>query len=79
MKEVAEGLDLLAQVRELQRRALDLLDQAEQAGNLRAALSAIREARGNLALVASLTATAQRVVSEDEVKTFPDHVEIAVR
>ncbi|MDP9480512.1 MAG: hypothetical protein M3R38_33430 [Actinomycetota bacterium] len=51
---VAEADDLLAQVRDLQRRAHNILDRAEEAGELRVALSAIREARGNLELLAKL-------------------------
>jgi hypothetical protein len=41
-------------VRDLQRRALEILDKAEEAGELRTALGAIREARGNLELLAKL-------------------------
>jgi hypothetical protein len=52
--EVARADDLLDQVRGLQRRALDILDKAEETGELRTALSAIREARGNLELLAKL-------------------------
>jgi hypothetical protein len=52
--EVAEADSLLGQVRALQRRVLDILDKAEEAGELRTALSAIREARGNLELLAKL-------------------------
>jgi hypothetical protein len=52
--EVAEADGLLDQVRDLQRRVLDILDKAEEAGELRTALSAIREARGNLELLAKL-------------------------
>jgi hypothetical protein len=51
---VAQADDLLDQVRDLQERALDILDKAEEAGELRTALSAIREARGNLELLAKL-------------------------
>ena len=52
--EVAEADSLLDQVGDLQRRALAILDSAEEAGELRTALSAIREARGNLELLAKL-------------------------
>lgn len=52
--EVAEADDLLDQVGDLQRRALAILDRAEEAGELKTALSAIREARGNLELLAKL-------------------------
>jgi hypothetical protein len=53
-EEVAQADDLIEQVRDLQRRALDILDKAEEAGELRTALGAIREARGNLELLAKL-------------------------
>jgi hypothetical protein len=52
--EVAQADDLLAQVRDLQDRALAVLGRAESAGELRTALGAIREARGNLELLAKL-------------------------
>jgi hypothetical protein len=52
--EVAQADSLLEQVRDLQGRALSILDAAEVAGDLRTALSAIREARGNLELLAKL-------------------------
>jgi hypothetical protein len=52
--EVAQADTLLEQVRDLQERALDILDKAEEAGELRTALGAIREARGNLELLAKL-------------------------
>lgn len=51
---IAEADDLLGQVRALQGRALTILDKAEAAGDLRTALTAIREARGNLELLARL-------------------------
>jgi hypothetical protein len=53
-EEVAQADTLLGQVRDLQERALAILDQAEEAGELRTALGAIREARGNLELLAKL-------------------------
>ncbi len=53
-EEVAQADTLLGQVRDLQRRALEILDKAEEAGELRTALGAIREARGNLELLAKL-------------------------
>ena len=52
--EVAEADTLLDQVKNLQGRAYAILDKAEEAGELRTALSAIREARGNLELLAKL-------------------------
>ena len=53
-QEVAQADDLLEEVRSLQGRALGILDKAEDAGDLRTALGAIREARGNLELLAKL-------------------------
>ena len=53
-EEVAQADDLLDQVRDLHARTFDVLDKAEVAGELRTALSAIREARGNLELLAKL-------------------------
>jgi hypothetical protein len=58
--EVAEADDLLAEVRELQRRAYTVLDAAEQTGEPRTALAAIREARGNLELLAKLLGELQQ-------------------
>jgi hypothetical protein len=53
-EEVAQADTLLGQVRDLQSRALAILGKAEEAGDLRTALGAIREARGNLELLAKL-------------------------
>ena len=53
-EEAAEADTLLDQVKGLQGRAYALLDKAEEAGELKTALSAIREARGNLELLAKL-------------------------
>ncbi len=53
-EEVSRADDLLGQVRNLQGRALAILEKAEAAGELRTALGAIREARGNLELLAKL-------------------------
>jgi transposase-like protein len=52
--EVAEADNLLDQVRDLQQSTLDILAEAERTGQYRTALSAIREARGNLELLAKL-------------------------
>jgi hypothetical protein len=52
--EVAEADNLLEQVRGLQGRAYAILEKAEETGELRTALGAIREARGNLELLAKL-------------------------
>jgi transposase-like protein len=53
-EEAAQADNLLSQVQDLQGRALAILDKAESAGDLRTALGAIREARGNLELLAKL-------------------------
>ena len=53
-REISRADDLLASVRGLQGRSLSILGKAEEAGELRTALSAIREARGNLELLAKL-------------------------
>lgn len=53
----AEQIDadsLLDQVQDLQKRALTILRKAELSGDLRTSLSAIREARSNLELLARL-------------------------
>ncbi len=58
--EVAQADNLLEQVRSLQGRALTILDKAEASGELRTALAAIREARGNLELLAKLLGELQQ-------------------
>ena len=50
--DVTRGDDLLTPVRELEGRALRILDRAERAGELRTALHAIREARSTIKLLA---------------------------
>lgn len=53
-QEVAKADDLLSQVRDLQARTLAILEAAETTSQHRTALSAIREARSNLELLAKL-------------------------
>ena len=53
-EEMAQADDLLEQVRHLQAHVLDILDRAENAGDLRTALAAISQARGNLELLGKL-------------------------
>jgi hypothetical protein len=53
----ARADDLLDQVRNLQAHALDILERAEKAGDLRTALAAISQARGNLELLGKLAET----------------------
>ena len=52
--EVAQADDLLGQMQNLQRRTLAVLEAAESTNQHRTALSAIREARSNLELLAKL-------------------------
>jgi len=54
VEEAARADDLLDQVRHLQSHALDILERAEKAGDLRTALAAISQARGNLELLGKL-------------------------
>ena len=54
VEEVARADGLLSQVRHLQDRTLSILTTSEEAGELRTALAAIREARNNLELLAKL-------------------------
>jgi hypothetical protein len=54
VEEAARADDLLNQVRNLQTHALDILERAEKAGDLRTALAAISQARGNLELLGKL-------------------------
>lgn len=53
-REVVRADDLLEGVRGLQSRTRTILDKAEDSGELRTALGAIREARSNLELLAKL-------------------------
>ena len=53
-KEAARADDLLEQVRNLQVHTLDILERAEKTGDLRTALAAISQARGNLELLGKL-------------------------
>jgi len=54
-RDVARADGLLLQVQDLQGRALNILTAAEEAEDFRTALSAIREARGCIELLAKLT------------------------
>ena len=54
VEEVAQADDLLEQVRDLQAHALNILERAEKAGDLRTALAAISQARSNLELLGKL-------------------------
>ena len=52
--EITKADELLQQVRDLQERALAILGKAEAQHDLKTALRAIREARGNLELLAKI-------------------------
>ncbi len=54
-EEAAHADDLLGRVEDLHGRTLAILEAAEDAGELRTALAAIKEARGNLELVGRIT------------------------
>ena len=54
VEDVAQADDLLEQVRHLQAHALHILERAEKSGDLRTALAAISQARGNLELLGKL-------------------------
>src|SRR5215217_7368982 len=60
VEEVARADDLLDQVRNLQAHALDILERAEETGDLRTALAAISQARGNLELLGKLAGELQQ-------------------
>jgi hypothetical protein len=54
VEEAARADNLLEQVRNLQAHVLDILERAEKTGDLRTALAAISQARGNLELLGKL-------------------------
>jgi transposase-like protein len=54
VEETTRADDLLEQVKDLQVHALDILERAEKTGDLRTALAAISQARGNLELLGKL-------------------------
>ena len=54
VQEVARADSLLDQLKQLQQKALTLLDKADAAGDLRTALQGVREAKGCLELLAKL-------------------------
>ncbi len=59
VQEVVHANSLLGQVRDLQMRALNILDAAEGSGDLRTALTAIKETRGCLELLGKLAGELQ--------------------
>jgi hypothetical protein len=59
-QEISQADDLLTQLRDLQARTLAILGKAELVVDLRTALQAIREARGNLELLGKLAGELQQ-------------------
>lgn len=53
-REIAQADNLLGEIVALQRRTVSIADQAEASGDLRVAVSALREVRANLELLARL-------------------------
>jgi hypothetical protein len=54
-KQIAKGADLLKWTRGLLGKSISYMDQAEAAGDLRTAISAVREARGCVELLGQVT------------------------
>ena len=73
---VTQADDLLAQVRDLQTRALSILQRAEVVGDLRTAVMAIREARGNLELLARLLGELQEGATVNVLVTSPEWLQL---
>ena len=74
---VTHGTSLLDQVTSLLRRALGLLQRAEAAGELRAAMAGIREARGCIELLARLEGQlAERQAATVNVLVAPDYLRL---
>ena len=69
--DVAHGESLLEQLKGLQVKALGILTKAEQAGDLRTALMAVREVRGTLELVGKVTG---ELVNRHEVSGTIGHL-----
>jgi hypothetical protein len=70
--QISEADSLLDQVRSLQARALAILGQAEKAGDLKVALGAIREARGNLELLARMLGELNETQTVNVLINSPD-------
>jgi hypothetical protein len=73
--EVAEADDLLGEVRDLQARTLAILEATEETDEHRLALAAIREARGNLELLARLLGELSEAPTVN-IHLHPEWVEI---
>jgi len=78
--EVAHADDLLAQVQELQAKALRILQQAERQGDFKIALSGIKEARACLELLAKLQGELQNdIIIRIERRRFINEIAIIVQ
>ena len=77
-QEAAHGDDLLAQVRTLQGKAMDILAKAEAAGQLNVALQGVREARGCLELLARLLGELQEAGPTFNVLVMPEWLSLRV-
>ena len=75
-EKVTKADDLLSQVRGLQTRALYILQRAEEAGDLRTAVMAIREARGNLELLARLLGELQEGATVNLLVASPEWLQL---
>jgi hypothetical protein len=78
-QEAAHGDDLLAQVRVLQGKALEILAKAEAAGQLNVALQGVREARGCLELLARLLGELQEAGPTVNVLVMPEWLTLRTR
>jgi hypothetical protein len=76
--EVANADSLLAHLRSLNRETLSILDQAKQAGDLRIALMAIGQARGNLELLAKLAGELQQEGTVNLIIS-PEYLQVRAR
>ncbi len=70
--EIVAADDLLVQVLELEERTVAILERAEKSGDLRTALAAIGQARGNLELLARMLAAAIQAEHESRRVTVED-------
>jgi hypothetical protein len=77
-QEVADADSLLAHLRSLNRETLSIPDQAKQSGDLRIALMAIGQARGNLELLAKLAGELQQEGTVNLVIS-PEYLQVRTR
>lgn len=72
--DLSAGRALVNHLHLLHTRVSAVLDRAEQAGDLRTAVSAARELRGLLAFAANLNAIEDRAVSADHLQAYVNDV-----